>query len=254
MQLRLLLHPIQALVHHLHQCIGCFAGDPNNAQAQGLVSQMREVQVVLGDWYNLCRRRMQMEAQPCPILLSNLIMYHLICLNTMTDFSEIERFARGETSQEQFIATSWTRTKLLGSAHRIWFHCGQVMRLVRSIPEMHRPLWMPAAIYRVCLLLWSTGMANPPHTMNNFNDSAFPIDDTMPDSPQLLQFLQKQQGTPMLSLRRNQFFSLSSSPAETIAYCLEVMKEEDLNTGFAQGIRNRLDILNHRVKVLSPIL
>jgi len=255
LQLRLLLHPIQALVHHLHQCIGCFAGEPSSPQAPSFVKQMLEVQAILGDWYNLYCRCVQKEGQACPVLLTNLMMYSLICLNTMTYFPDIESFARGELGQEQFVATGWARTEQLGSARRIWFHCGQVMRLVRSIPEVHRPIWMPAAVYRVCLLLWSTSMANnnPLQPAGPFNNSVFPIDDMLPENDAVQRFLLMQQGTPILSLKKGVFYSITS-PAETIAYCLEVMKEEEFNTNFAMGIRNRLEILSHRVKVISPIL
>ncbi|KAF2196677.1 hypothetical protein GQ43DRAFT_435804 [Delitschia confertaspora ATCC 74209] len=256
LQLRLLLHPIQGLVHHLHQCIGCFANDPNNAQAQNLLVQMQEVQAILGDWYTLCCKRMQKEAQPCPVLSTNLMMYHLICLNTMTYFPQIESFARGEISREQFVATAWARTTALGSAQRIWFHCGQLMRLVRHIPEINRPLWLPAVIYRVCLLLWSTGMTYPAKLIQPttpFDERVFPIDKMLPESDALVRYLRFQQGTPMLSLKKGAFFSLTS-PLETVVYCLEVMKEEQISTSLGLGIRHRLDVLSSRVKAVSPML
>ncbi|KAF2193221.1 hypothetical protein K469DRAFT_730124 [Zopfia rhizophila CBS 207.26] len=255
LQLRLLLHPLQAQVHNLHQSIGYFVRGPTNALPQHLLVQMRKVQEYLGDWFVLCYRRTQGEDHICPVLLSNFVMYHLICLNTMTNFPEIESFARGEVTPEQFVATSWARTAALGSAQRIWFHCGQLIRLVRLMPEPNRPLWFPAVIYRVCLLLWSTSIASPIKSVQpvaQFSESVFAIDSLSPEHETLVRYLRFQQGTPMLRLKKGVWYSLFS-PKHTLLYCLEVMEEEELNTNFAMGIRNRLELLARRVKMISPV-
>lgn len=256
LQLRLLLHPVQALVCHLHQCLGCFAGDASSSHAQRLFVQIREVQSILQDWYALCCKRMRSVEDVCPILLSNLVMYHLVCLNTMTHFPEVEAFSRGEVTQEKFLATSWARTCSIGSTSRIWFHCGQIIRLVRMMPEPNRPLWFPAVIYRVALILWMVSTANnatqspdSQKSLTPFSDSMFAIDNMDPEHTSIVRYLQFKEGTPMLSTRKGVLISLAV-PSDTIMYCLEVMKEEDFNTRLAGGIRDRLSHLAQRVKAV----
>ncbi|KAF2476160.1 uncharacterized protein BDR25DRAFT_309604 [Lindgomyces ingoldianus] len=253
-QLRLLLHPLQALVHEIHQRIASSTIDlPENHLAH-----MREVQEILGGWYTLACRRMQAEGQICPVLLSNFIIFHLISLKSMTNIPEVESLARGEGTREQFMATTWARTQALGSAQRIWNHCGQIVRLIRLLPGSHRPLWIPAVVYRVCLLLWSTSIAKPPirsthATVTQFSGPVFAIDSVSPHDETLVRYLSFGQGTPMLSLRNGVWFSLTSSPVDMLTYCIELIKEEELNTKFGLGIRNRLELLRKSVKSLSPV-
>ncbi|KAF2817022.1 uncharacterized protein BDZ99DRAFT_456822 [Mytilinidion resinicola] len=257
LQLRLLLHPLQSLVCHLYQCLSCFAGDASSSHAQRLFVQIREVQSILQDWYALCCKRMRSVEEVCPILLSNLVMYHLVCLNTMTHFPDIEALARGEVSQEQFLSTSWARTNSVGSASRIWFHLGQIVRLVRMMPESNRPLWFPAVIYRVALILWMVSTCNnatqspeSAKSLTPFSDSMFAIDNMHPEHTSIQRYLQYSEGTPMLSTRKGVLVSLAV-PSDTIMYACEVMKEEDFNTRLAVCIKNRLSHLAQRVKAAS---
>lgn len=246
LQLRLLLQPLQALVHSIDQCIGPSTGDfPENH-----LVHMRDAQAILGDWFQLCCRRMQAEEELCPILLSNFIMYHLITLKTMTHFPEIESFARGEVTRDHFVATTWARTETLGSTQRIWFHCGQLIRYIRLMPEAHRPQWIPAVVHRVCLILWSTSVAKSltgiAHSANPFSKSVFAIDSVSPHHQSLVRYLSLGHGTPMLCTRDGAWFSLNS-PADTLRYSLEVLKEEGLDSNFAVDVRSRLQLLSRRV-------
>lgn len=152
----------------------------------------------------------------CPILLSNLVMYHLVCLNTMKHFPDVEAFARGEVSQEYFLATSWTRTCSVGSTSRIWFHYGQIIHLVRVMPEPSRPLWFSEVVYLVGLIIrmvsTSANATQSPESVKSltpFSDSIFAIDNMHTEHTSIVRYLQYKKGTPMLSTRKGVLVSLA---------------------------------------------
>ncbi len=57
--------------------------------------RLEEAESALNRWYYLCM--IHATAEPyCPIALSKLVIYHLIGLNAITCFPEVERLARKE--------------------------------------------------------------------------------------------------------------------------------------------------------------
>ncbi|KAL2350348.1 hypothetical protein BJ546DRAFT_925501 [Cryomyces antarcticus] len=245
-QLRLLLHPLQALVCHLHQCVSCFFDGGNHRQAQRLISQLEEAQNLLQQWYALSSRSEQKHNTFSPVTCANLVIYHLISLNTVTCFSELERLARGEVTHETFRQSFWARARCVEEAAQIWFHCGQVIRLVRLMPEQNKPPWWAAAIYRVALIMWATSIANnktqtpsshksiPPLDENNFA-----IDGLVPEHTSIVRYLRYREGVPMLSKRDGTVVSLTASQ-DVLGHCLDVLNEEESTMRMTEGIKARL--------------
>ena len=252
-QLRLFLHPLQAMVSHLHECLDCFLDAGNDRQSQHLVTQLEEVQYILQDWYTMCSRSTGKASSFDPPTCANLVNYHLISLNTMTSFREMERFARGELQREEFRRSYWVRVRCIEDAARIWFHCGQVIRLVRVMPEAQQPPWWPAAIYRVAIVMWATSNANmkgqqlPPMSGKGSSDDTFVIDSLTPEHPSILRYMRYREGIPVLSRRVGGFLSLEV-PENTLKHCLEVLSEEPATTRFAEGIKTRLTYFMARAK------
>jgi len=255
-QLRILLHPLQGLVCHLHQCLSCFAESSSNRQARRLVTQLEEVQSLMQQWYALCCRSMQKATSFCPVTCANLVIYHLISLNTMTNFPDIERLARHEIGEEEWMASCWARLPMVEEGHQIRFHCGQILRLVRQMPEPNRPQWWSAAVYRVALTLWATGIANagaqtPMSTgsMSAMTDGTrFAVDRLLPEDTAVLKYLRYRDGVPVLSKRNGCPLVLDAQPADVLGHCLEVLDEEESGLRLADGIRNRLARLIQRVQ------
>lgn len=141
-QLRLLLHPIQALVREVRQLLGCITyGDSHRKPSRTMTgsrmrSRLEEVQTLLQQWYALTRLNTKESAQFCLQTRVNLILYHLISLNTITSFTSIERLAREEVSPGN---SSWLLFHCVDEAEEVFFHCGQVLGLLRSVPEPVRP-------------------------------------------------------------------------------------------------------------------
>lgn len=251
-QLRLFLHPLQATVCHLHECLDCFLDGGNDRQSQRLVTQLEEVQSILQDWYTMCSRAAGKASSFDPATCANLVSYHLISLNTMTNFREMERFARGELQREDFGLSYWVRIRCVEEATRIWFHCGQVIRLVRVMPKAREPSWWPAAIYRVAIIMWATSNANmkgqqvPPLSGRESSDDTVLIDALTPEHPSILRYIRYHEGIPVLSRRGGGFSSLEV-PENTLKHCLEVLSEDTAATRLAEGIKSRLkDLLARR--------
>jgi len=257
-QLRLFLHPLQALICNLHQCLNCFSDSGNNRQSQQrLMTQLEEVQSLLQQWYVLCSRSIQ-KSEAFDLNTSvNLIAYHLISLNTITSFPDIERLARDEMQQADFKQSFWARVRCVDEAPQIWFHCGQVLRLVRAIPESNKPLWCPMAIYRVALIIWATSIANanvqsPSESINavvamGSSEDTFMIDGLKPEHTSIVRYLRYQEGVPVLSNKDGGLVSLKI-PENLLRHCLEVLSEEESTTRLKNGIKSRIERLIRRVQ------
>ena len=244
-QLRLFLHPLQAMVCHLHECLDCFFDGSNDRQAQRLIVQLEEVQTILQDWYMMCSRSTGKTSAFDGATCANLVTYHLISLNTMTYFREMEKFARGELQPEEFQRSYWGRVRCVEEAARIWFHCGQVIRLARAMPGAQKPAWWPAAIYRVAIIMWATSNANmdrhqlAPTLGRGSSDDTFVIDGLTPEHPSMLRYLRYREGTPVLSKPSGGFVSLDV-PGDTVKHCVEVLREDPATTKLAEGIKGML--------------
>ncbi|OAA61850.1 transcription factor cmr1 [Niveomyces insectorum RCEF 264] len=146
------------------------------------LQRLEEVQAQLQRWYELSMAYYR--AHPgCAATRCNLVLYHLISLNAVTNFPEVERHARREDaspSSSSSLASSHTGSPSFWEApanveakaakerrqrqllqrcifqrEEAVFHCGQVLRLLRQMPADHRPSWWSAALYRAVLILWT---------------------------------------------------------------------------------------------------
>lgn len=178
-QLRLLLHPLQALLCHLRQMLTCFSDilaarrtAARTVTKSSTLQRLEEVQVLLQKWYELAVA--YHKANPsCAMTKCNIVLYHLISLNAVTNFPEVERLARKEGFEAsggagQTVTTTAATTKTttyweLSLRHKrcvyqreeAVFHCGQALRLLRCMPPDRLPPWWGAAVYRVTLIMWT---------------------------------------------------------------------------------------------------
>ena len=147
LQLRLLLLPLQTLVCQLRQFLGCLPDSGRRSLGTSISkvaikARLEEISTLLRQWYGFSERHIDAEGRTCSTMTANLIMYHLISLNTRTSLGFIEQFARGEVqcgSARQ--ASQWLHTHCVDDVEQVNFHCGQILRLVKSIPEGLRPPW-----------------------------------------------------------------------------------------------------------------
>jgi len=250
LQLRLLLHPLQTQVCQLRQFLTCLPDGGSHAKTSRAVSKaatkarLEEISMLLQQWYSLSKQGAS-QGEPCWTTCANLIMYHLISLNAITSFKCIEQFARREVVVGPFRHVSWLQSRCIDQAEETSFHCGQVLRLVQSMPESVRPPWWAGAVYRVALIGWANSMANagsrfPKNGHSVEADRPFAIDALSPEDPAIGRYLKYQEGVPMLSRPDGSLISMDV-PSNMLKYCIDLL-EDDSSMRLADGIKRKLRI------------
>ncbi|KAJ9624066.1 hypothetical protein H2203_005514 [Taxawa tesnikishii (nom. ined.)] len=190
LQLRLLLHPLQSMVHHYSQLISCFSDSIQSRNKTGRAVtaastkvRLEEVQSLLQRWYELAERYCKSNPM-CAMMQANLVMFHLISLNAVTNFPEIERLARREGFDGTYAQLVWIHKRCISDIEEAVFHCGQVFRIIRSMPRGVRPPWWAGAIYRVALILWTDSLTHKesltPNSNGMFPGPSFAVDSSQP--------------------------------------------------------------------------
>ncbi|KAF2481810.1 hypothetical protein BDY17DRAFT_253061 [Neohortaea acidophila] len=253
LQLRLLLSPLQALVTQLSQLLSCFpdsgtaASSPTAAAGISARERMREVQVLLGRWFALAEHHVNKHDALCPTMQTNLIIFHLISLNAVTDFPEIERLARGESCDITSLPQLFRAHKrCVADVEEAVYHCGQVLRMVRMMPRAIRPPWWAAAVYRAALVLWADALvrsggspsASPRH---DGAGPAFPIDNLPADHALIVRYLQKREGVPCVTRADGSQMGIDH-PYTILLHCIDVL-DEGAATRFSEGVRGKLEKL-----------
>ncbi|KAF8856650.1 hypothetical protein BDZ45DRAFT_705611 [Acephala macrosclerotiorum] len=245
LQLKLLLHPLQSLLCHLRQVLSCFSdffgsrrGTRTVTKASTLL-RLEEVQSLLQNWYELCL--VHAKATPnCPITRANLVLYHLISLNALTSFPEIERLARKEHFDGSSRELSLRHKRCIHQPEEATIHCGQIIRLICSMPREGRPHWWSAAIYRAALILWVDSLSRMDQNAQRMEKGQpFAIDSVMPDDPAVVSYLWSGEGVPVLT-KGDRHFKLS--PDEILQYCIELLGQ-GVALRVSDGIKRKLQDL-----------
>ena len=294
MHLRLLLHPLQSLLCHLRQMLSCFSDvlssrcPPSRAVTKASTQlRLEEVQGLLQKWYELSMA-LYKSNPACHITRCNLVLYHLISLNAVANFPEIERLARREAFDGSYWDLAVRHKRCVSSREESVFHSGQVMRLVRTMPPSRRPSWWSAAVYRATLILWvdsvsrldpnfqkgiqsspapaprptpgkneddgtasSTGGSSPPIPSTNGEPVA--IDQVTPEDASIIAYLWSGDGVAVLTRPDGTTVGLDK-PAAVISYGVMAI-DEGMSTRIGDGIKRKLVTLgNHwNVDGLGPV-
>ena len=253
LQLRLLLHPLQALVCQYSQLLSCFSDSLSNRSQESRAvtaastrTRLGEVQSLLRRWYDLAERYLEVNPM-CAMMTTNLIIFHLISLNAVTNFPEIERLARRENFDGTFQQLSYIHRRCISDIEEAVYHCGQVFRLIRSMPCGIRPPWWAGAIYRVALILWTDSLINKDTASPN-NNGMFPVPgpsfaiDALPaDHALIVRYLTKREGVPCVTKCDGSQIGIDHA-FPVLQHCIEVI-DEGAATRFSDGIRAKLERL-----------
>lgn len=250
-ELRLLLHPLQGTISHLRQFIRCFNDDKAPGRASRMktnavaVARQEEIKAWLHNWYKLASN----SKESSPIMCANLVNFHLISLNALVDFAELERATRRGPHDDVTLLSSCIKLVHRDAMEEILMHCGQVLRNIRAIPTAFRPYWWPGAHYRVALITWAASIAGrqfekATQDLQMAQRSFFAIDVVAPEHPSIALFLERRSGVPAFS-NLDGSPVLLSSPKKLLAYFSNSL-EEDLSLCLTSGIRNKLRRLAER--------
>ncbi|KAF2260295.1 hypothetical protein CC78DRAFT_29038 [Lojkania enalia] len=265
--LRLLLHPLQCLSAHLHQCLDTFGSihspgkSPNSTLGLASKAFIDELSALLTRWYRLTFSLGANSNLLDPIMQSSLVLYHIMVLNNFVSFPEVERLIRENVTggSQNHPPRSWMRTTSSDAAAYLLFHCGQALYILRSMPHNTRPLWWAAALYRVSLVLSQTIISNGSNgPCAAFNTATSPSTAYIvlnreyapgeADQDVALQmFMGRLQGTPVLTGTEGTTILLHMA-TDGLDYCLGVLDEHLVfdSTAFASGIRIKLGALRAR--------
>lgn len=253
LQLRLLLHPLQSLVTQLGQLLSCFSDSAVSRKQNSPTvtfsstrSRLGEVQTLLQRWFDLAERYLKVNPM-CAMMQTNLVIFHLISANAVTNFPEIEKLARREGFDGTYQQLMYLHQRCIADIQETVFHCGQVFRLIRSMPRGIRPPWWAGAIYRAGLVLWANSLAdkdvvspdnNGPNTVPG---PSFAIDALPADHALIVRYITKREGVPCVTKRDGSQMGIER-PMSVLQHCLEVI-DEGASTRFSDGIRAKLERL-----------
>ncbi|KAF2851193.1 hypothetical protein T440DRAFT_489231 [Plenodomus tracheiphilus IPT5] len=252
MHLRLLLHPLQTLVCQFCQLLSCFSDSfvASRSRNRALTAastrvRLEEVQALLTRWSDLAQR--YLKAHPlCPMMQANLVMFHLISMNAVTNFPEIERVARRDDPEFDFQQpASWIHKKCLSDAQEAISHAGQILRLIRQMPRGIRPPWWAGAVYRAALVMWVTTFTNDRPVKNSphsSHGSPVPVDQLPPEHQTIRRYVSRGEGFPVLTKPDGQQILLDNGFA-VLSHFVEVI-DNGVPTRFSDGIRSKLDRLS----------
>lgn len=280
-QMRLLLHPLQSLLCHLRQMLSCFtdsfgtgrvtAGTMSKASTS---QRMEEVQVLLEKWYKLAKT--MLETNPnCSVTKCNMVLYHLISLNAITSFPEIERLARKE-GMEAGGPTYWElglrHKRCIYQREKAIFHCLEVFNLLRSLPADRQPSWWSTALYRATLILWTDGLGRLDPSFKATTSSQLSKEGCSPGSSFVgsrsdvfikkgtpdaaMEYLRGDgDATPLLPTADNPLVTLDN-PAAVLDVGIKTIGA-GVSTRIGDGIRRKLDTLSANWKLdsigVSPV-
>lgn len=238
--LRLLLHPLQSLVYQSLQMLSCFPDKTairrgsKSITAASTKGQLKEASALLQRWYGLADRYIKTKPM-CAMMQSTFVIFHLISLNAVTNFAEIEQLARRDEGELSSQRMPILHKRCITDAEEATVHCGQILRLVQTMPPSVRPLWWAGAVYRAALVLWTI-------SLNNGNapkyDSSFSIDMLTPQHPTILRYLAEKEGTPLLTKLDGTLLAIDD-PLALLLHCTQII-EVGLPTKFTEGLRLKL--------------
>ncbi|KAG7107001.1 Transcription factor PfmaH like protein [Verticillium longisporum] len=245
------------------------------------LQRLEEVQALLQRWYEIAM--VAYKANPsCETTRCNLVLFHVISLNAVSSFPEVERLARREGLNGTLWELSMRHKLCIFSSEEAVFHCGQIMRFIRAMPSDRRPCWWSAAVYRATLILWANTVTtlNPtlPTALQVRNSSSSPvssnvdeerrqestapkdhslvdasiiIDQVTPEDPCLIRYLWSGgKGIIMVTRRDGRTVGLES-PADVLNYGIGVI-DEGFTSRIGDGIKRKLASLNTYWRVEAP--
>ncbi|KEQ57764.1 uncharacterized protein M437DRAFT_70566 [Aureobasidium melanogenum CBS 110374] len=246
--LRLMLCHLQKVVSRVRALIADMTDDEGTSRAAHRQTAMVLTSVHMDEARDMLRRWYDLANGGCtdtrtPAMGANMILYHLLSLNTLANFPEIERIARSDRTDPLKKPAHWVRSYHFEDCPRIFFHCRQILRTIRYMEEHTRPPWWAGAVYRVALIAWmnsmvvaDTGAGADNHGSNQSTTTV--LDDLAADHPLIEAYLDRHQGIPVFSQIEGGYMALDV-PSNVLVHCANLLGVDPL-LAFVKGVRLKL--------------
>lgn len=229
--LRLLLHPLQAMVLEQQQLLRIFdINEPSNRYRVlskiKVLGRMQETQDLVQDLAALLSRHTEAAANDeskgsaSPVDWKSIIMLHLVSLNVCTSIPDIEKCANEEPPVSPTArAEMWRRIRYPEGENYVLFHAGQIFRLIDNLPVDARPIWWPVAIYRASLACWSLRTVDRPAPSSQAHEIG--IDVLLPSDEE--RFLNTTAVTPVVTFPDERRLPVLEG-GNSLLYCMSKME------------------------------
>ncbi|KAK4935611.1 hypothetical protein LTR10_023372 [Elasticomyces elasticus] len=248
LHMRLLLYPIHILICHLCETFLC---EPNRVLTRSSshnfrtssILRLEEIRSLLRTWNDFMRTLVPTGTRGQALKNLTMIIYHLLNLNMVVSFVQVERYAQVRDGHG-FHETSGNIQSWIRSPQEAMFHCGQTLRIIRETASELRPLWWPAAVYRVAIILWAVSTTSTTRETRSDKDFYPPsdiiIDITPPEDEAWQFFLKYDRGKPQLSGGNGKRVSMDD-PQQVLQVCVELLKTDSSVTPYGMTMARKLE-------------
>ena len=135
---------------HLYECLGSFFDLGPRFYLDSLTTTfgtralLQDLESLLRQWYSIYQYSAEAFSDEDYLPSRTLLLYHLMSARVLLSFQHLESLASGEPAKNFFGRIPHVRGRLVEESPNIYFHCGQVFKLVRELPRDNLPLWWPA--------------------------------------------------------------------------------------------------------------
>ncbi|KAJ9602191.1 hypothetical protein H2200_013311 [Cladophialophora chaetospira] len=202
LHLRLLLYPTHILIAQLTELNLCISEKPTarfDGSACHTSSSLRfnEIKVLLRTWWEIFSKIQVQTTRQRAVKQLTQTIYHLLNLRLTVSFIHLEQHAREARTNPENLRNA-IAARIFHPQEAI-FHCGQILRITREMESELQPLWWPATLYRVTIILWTLSFSHMTAEAEASPSSKdFAIDTLATDDKVWQPFLKYNRGRPCL--------------------------------------------------------
>lgn len=253
LHLRLLLYPIHILIGQLNELVLCLPDKPRPTLTQSgchtsASLRLGEMKGLLQSWHEAFSQVHPTTTRERSLKQVTEALYHLLKLNLAISFTHLERYAQ----QLQTQSDDLRELIEVGVRHcpEAVFHCGHILRITGEMEINLRPLWWPAAVYRVSIVLWTLGASNSldkSHSVTHYQGRAavdLAIDKLQPSDPLWQPYLKYSEGKPCLTSEDGRLVPLQES-STILGACVGMLRQHQDYSNLVVPLLAKLEALSN---------
>ncbi|KAI1776938.1 hypothetical protein F4818DRAFT_363581 [Hypoxylon cercidicola] len=244
LHMRLLLYPLHIMICQLCESLSYSTNKPLGRLSQPvsqILTTLRfdEIKSLRRTWHDTFVKLEPKNTRERTLKQSALVLFHLLNLKLAVSFPQLEQYFR-EVSAHSDAAHHLLEIGIRAPEEAM-VHCGQVLRVLREMEIELRPLWWPAAVYRVAIILRALGTSAP---ATNRTATEVPIDVVVdassPDSHAFETFLKYGRGRPCLKCEDGTLAPLKDV-GRVLRICIGLLRQHVSASSLAEELIQKLE-------------